>query len=360
MISRIIHNITIIILSVICALIMSEIFLKIYGKYNKLSEQKLVLSDAIYEKPKSSILKNEHPDLKIIIPNIYDSSGIRNHDAQNTEDKININAIFGDSHVENINILNKFQFTTLLNIFFKNEEYVNYGVGGYSIDQIFIRYLGFKDHDIKKVFYIFSSNDAGSIISNNLIKFEKKNYKILKPKFKFFERFLGKLNLTYFFIDTYYIVRARLYAKHTTVDINNYPKKLAEKMYYKFMAEKDSNYSEKDNLRLFNKILNSFKNEVEKNNATFQIIVLPKKEEHQAFKRMVINKENFDVINLYTMNKEIIEKYNKEIIFKNDSHFNEYGNLLIFELIKNSIRHNNKENFEINSKIEREIDQLYN
>ena len=62
-------NLIIIIISTLIGLLIFEFILKLYGRYNHLSEQKLVLSDAIYEKPKSSVLKNEHPDLKIIVLN---------------------------------------------------------------------------------------------------------------------------------------------------------------------------------------------------------------------------------------------------------------------------------------------------
>jgi hypothetical protein len=58
--------------SIFVGLLIFEIFLNYYGKYNKLSKQELILSDSIYEKPKSSTLKNEHPDLKTIVLNKYE------------------------------------------------------------------------------------------------------------------------------------------------------------------------------------------------------------------------------------------------------------------------------------------------
>ena len=354
------YKIITIIVSIIVGLMISELFLNYYGKYNNLSKQELILSDAIYEKPKSSTLKNEHPDLGIIIKNKYDNNGIRNHNYINTEDKKNIVGIFGDSHVENINIRHDLQFTTLLDNFFENKNFVNYGVGGYSIDQIFIRYLSFKEHDIKHVYYIFSSNDAGSISNNNLIIFDNKKYKILKPKFRFFEKLLGKLNLTYFFIDIYYNLRAISYSKHTTVDISNYPKKLAEKLYYKSLSKEHSNPDNSKNLINFNKILKTFKNEVIKNNSKFSIIILPKKEESEAFKDMVYEQNDFNIINLYKINESILINLKQELIFKNDSHFNEYGNLLIFQFIKKELLKKKYDEFTFEEIIKKKIDVLYN
>ena len=96
-----IKKIFLIIFSILIGLTICELFLNVYGKYNNLSKQELILSNAIYEKPKSSILNNEHPDLKIIVKNRYDTSGVRNHDKINTEDKKNIIGIlliFNDSN----------------------------------------------------------------------------------------------------------------------------------------------------------------------------------------------------------------------------------------------------------------------
>ena len=354
-----IKKIFLIIFSILIGLTICELFLNVYGKYNNLSKQELILSNAIYEKPKSSILNNEHPDLKIIVKNRYDTSGVRNHDKINTEEKKNIIGIFGDSHVENINIKNEFEFTKLLDNFLEDFNVVNYGVGGYSIDQIFIRYLSFKKHDIKHVYYIFSVNDAGSISDNNLISFDENNYKILTPEFRLFEKVIGRLNLTYFIIDLFYNLRAKIYTKHNKIDISNYPKKLAEKLYYKNLRDNFKSDNSK-NLLYFNKILDLFKKEVIKNNAGFSIVVLPKKSENDGFINMVQNKDDYDVINLYENNDELLKNLDQNLIFQNDSHFNEYGNLMIFQLLKRDLLKQNEEEFLFLEDIKRKIDKLYN
>ena len=60
--------------------------------------------------------------------------------------------IFGDSFTENIAVYKDFEFSNILNQKVKNYKFVNYGVGGYSADQVFIRYLKYQDHDIKYIF----------------------------------------------------------------------------------------------------------------------------------------------------------------------------------------------------------------
>ena len=360
---NLIKNFFIFLTSLIIGFLLIEILLEFSGKYNDLSNQKLVLSDSIYEKPKSSNLSNQHPDLDIIVYNKIDSDGVRNHDEITTSKKKNIIGFFGDSHTENVNIQNKFQFTTLLNRKFKELSFVNYGVGGYSIDQIFIRYLNFQNHDLKKVYYLFSGNDAGSLISNNIIEI-KENYEfeIKKPQLRLVQRLIGKLNLTYLFIDSYYNIRALLFKKHSKIDISNYPGKLAQKMHYNLLEEQniDSLNIEENNLQKFNKILNLFKKIVENNGAEFEIIILPSKIENDAFERMILNKNKYKIINLYKKNKEILDKIQTRIIFKNDSHYNEYGNLLMYQLISNHIENDFKlVNFEFEKEILEQINHLY-
>ena len=358
---NIIYKFITIFVSLIIGLVIFEFYLNFYGKYNDLSKNELVLSSSLYEKPKSSKLLNQHPDLNILVENKFDNNAIRNHDKITTENKKNIIAFFGDSHTENINILNEFQFITLLDNFFEEKNFVNYGVGGYSLDQIFLRYLSFKKHNIDHVYYVFCSNDASaSLVTNNLIKYNDNEYEILKPKFNTLERVLGKLNLTYFLIDIYYNLRAKLYKKHVSIDISNYSKKLAEKLYYKSLNKKNFTSEGINTLDLFNKILKSFKNEVIKNNAKFSIIILPIEEENTYFEKIVFEKEDYDIINLYTSYKEISDDLKDKIIFKNDSHMNEYGNLLVYQFLKEKIL--NKKNFkkfELENSIKIKIDNLY-
>ena len=358
---KLIYKSLTILFSTILGLIIFEFFLNIYGKYSNLSKNELVISSSLYEKPKSSTLINKHPDLDILIKNKFDEDGVRNHDKIRTKNKKNIIAFFGDSHTENINISDEFQFITLLDKYFDKKNFVNYGVGGYSLDQIFIRYLNFQKHDIDHVYYVFCSNDANSsIVKNNLIKYKNDDYEILKPKFNVLERAIGKLNLTYFLIDVYYNLRAIIFKNHTNIDISNYSKKLTEKLYYKSLEKKNTTYEDIDRLNLFNKILKTFKNEVIKNNAKFSIIILPFKEENDIFDKTIFEKNDYDIINLYTSYKEISDNLRDRIIFKNDSHMNEYGNLFVYQLLKEKIlNEKSTKDFEYENGIKIKIDNLY-
>ena len=110
-------------ISFIIGLVAFEFYLNFYGKYNDLSKNELVLSSSLYEKPKSSTLINQHPDLNIFVENKFDNNAIRNHDKIITENKNNIIGFFGDSHTENVNIYDEYQFITLLDKFFEKKKF---------------------------------------------------------------------------------------------------------------------------------------------------------------------------------------------------------------------------------------------
>ena len=75
---------------------------------------------------------------------------------------------------------------------------------------------------------------------------------------------------------------------------------------------------------------------------------------------MVQNKDDYDVINLYETNDELLKNLDQNLIFQNDSHFNEYGNLMIFQLLKRDLLKQNEEEFLFLEDIKRKIDKLYN
>ena len=70
--------------------------------------------------------------------------------------------------------------------------------------------------------------------------------------------------------------------------------------------------------------------------------------------------DDYDVINLYETNDELLKNLDQNLIFQNDSHFNEYGNLMIFQLLKRDLLKQNEEEFLFLEDIKRKIDKLYN
>jgi len=80
---------------------------------------------------------------------------------------------------------------------------------------------------------------------------------------------IGKLNLTYFAIDSFYLIRSLLSKKHSIIDKGNYNSVLANKIYSKFYSKNLKKcINNKDACeRNFLNLLNAFKNVVEKNNS---------------------------------------------------------------------------------------------
>ena len=78
----------------------------------------------------------------------------------------------------------------------------------------------------------------------------------------------------------------------------------------------------------FLNLLSIFKTEVEKINARFYVLVFPGNKNLDFFNNIVNQKK--DYFNYYFLDKNLIGGSvinNKKINFKNDAHWNEYGNL---------------------------------
>lgn len=127
--------------------------MRVIGLYSDLANTTLEPSASIYEKPKNSFQRNKHPDLYYVNSNYFDLEGVKN-EKKITTSKKNIIDMFGDSMIENYAVNPKFDFSNILNSNIINYEVINYGVGRYQAEQVFLRYLKYKDHDLKYVFYL--------------------------------------------------------------------------------------------------------------------------------------------------------------------------------------------------------------
>jgi len=333
-------KISLLFFSLILSLVIVEFCLKFLGRYNHLTTNNLKPSQAIYERAHSSIQNHRHPDINHTIVNFFDKSGVKNFDQIDTSEKKNIIGIFGDSFVENIAIDKDFEYSQLLNERTDNFKIVNYGIGGYSADQVFIRYLRYKDHEIKHVFFLLMPGDQG--FSTKSIFKNDGEYKIDAPKLNNFYHLLGKLNLTYLFIDIYYYLKSKISKNYTLTNLNNYNSILANKIYEKFYHPdlkhcKENFKSQKEFLNdncaknLIN-LLHIFRNKVVENGSKFYILVYPNLKHIDYFNR-IINEEKND-FNFYILNKDLefgTIFNNRKINFKNDAHWNEYGNVVLAE-----------------------------
>lgn len=309
------RNVVLFFTSIFFSLVIIEFSLRAFGIYSNLANTKLVASDAIYERPKNSYQKQKHPDVNYIVTNYYDFDGVKNNTSVTTSKKKNIIAFFGDSFTENVAVDPIFEFSNILKKKIKNYEIVNYGIGGYEIDSIFLRYNKFKDHDIKYIFYLYFPGDENL---SNIIKFdENNNFIISKIKINYFYQLIGRLNITYLVIDSFYIFRSFLYSNHSVINVDNYNQILANKI------AKSKQQKPQAELEEFFNILKKFQQDAERNKVNFTTLVFPTKGSVEFFNTFIKSK-NYK-INYIILNEEL--NTNPKLRFKNDPHWNEYGNL---------------------------------
>ena len=309
------RNVILFFTSIFFSLVIIEFSLRAFGMYSNLANTKLVASDAIYERPKNSYQKQKHPDVNYVVTNYYDFDGVKNNTSLTTSKKKNIIAFFGDSFTENVAVDPIFEFSNMLKKKIKNYEIVNYGIGGYEIDSIFLRYNKFKDHDIKYIFYLYFPGDENL---SKIVKFdEKNNFVISKIKINYFYQLIGRLNITYLAIDSFYIFRSLFYSNHSVINVDNYNQILANKI------AKSKQQKPQAELDEFFNILKKFQEVAERNQVNFTVLVFPTKGSIEFFNTFIKNKDY--KINYVILNEEL--NNNPKLRFKNDPHWNEYGNL---------------------------------
>jgi hypothetical protein len=343
------RNVILFFTSIFFSLVIIEFSLRAFGMYSNLANTKLVASDAIYERPKNSYQKQKHPDVNYVVTNYYDFDGVKNNTSLTTSKKKNIIAFFGDSFTENVAVDPIFEFSNMLKKKIKNYEIVNYGIGGYEIDSIFLRYNKFKDHDIKYIFYLYFPGDENL---SKIIKFDENNNLIInKIKINYFYQLIGRLNITYLVIDSFYIFRSLLYSNHSVINVDNYNQILANKI------AKSKQQKPQAELDEFFNILKKFQEVAERNQVNFTVLVFPTKGSIEFFNTFIKNKDY--KINYVILNEEL--NNNPKLRFKNDPHWNEYGNLEyaknLYEIfIKKNLNVNELSNFSIEKN---SIDSFY-
>jgi hypothetical protein len=343
-------NLSIVFISFFLSILIIEIFLRTIGLYSDLTNTNLEPSNSIYEKPKDSIQKRKHPDIYYINDNYFDLDGVKNNKKLTTSKKKNIIGIFGDSFVENYSVDPKFDFSNVLNTNIVNYEIVNYGVGGYQAEQAFLRYLKYKDHDLKYVFYFFMLGDQESY---KLLTFnDDGKYIINKIKINPIFKILGKLNITYLSIDSFIKFRILVNDDYNLIKKNNYSELLANQI-----ANKNKTGGAFD-MKHFAQLIETFQKEVESSNAKFFVILYPNTD-HINYFQEAVKLRNLKV-NYFVLDNLLVTE--KKFKFKNDDHWNEFGNLEFARNLKTFLNNNLKINFSNNNNyknIEKEIDDFY-
>ena len=339
-------NFSLVLIFSFIGLIIIELFLILFGPYKQLTTEKFQTSDSIYERPSNFIQKQPHPDLEYIIDNHFDLDGVKNYSNINTSKKKNIIGFFGDSMTENINVDKEFEFTNILNKKITGFDIVNYGIGGYNLEQTFIRFLKYQNHDLKYVIFFMMPGDH---FERNLIDFDKNNLpSIIEPDVNLFFKLLGKLNITYLVIDVYFNFRYYFQNYHKT-GIENYPSLYANKIYSEFYTNHERKEDNFDKILIYLNELNF------KLGRKFILILYPNKEMINFVKERL--KSDLNSIDYYVLDEKLLDK---DLQFKNDSHWNELGNIYFADNLSKILNNYgvkfNKIDFE---NYKKKIDKLY-
>ena len=128
---------------------------------------------------------------------------------------------------------------------------------------------------------------------------------------------IGRLNITYLVIDSFYVFRSFFYSNHSVINVDNYNQILANKI------AKSKQQKPQAELEEFFNILKKFQEDAERNKVNFTVLVFPTKGSVEFFNTFIKSK-NYK-INYIILNEEL--NNNPKLRFKNDPHWNEYGNL---------------------------------
>jgi hypothetical protein len=204
---NILKNTALTLFAVTLSLLLAEFALRIEGRYQDLVSQVLVPSPAIWEPPVNQVEFRPHPDLDTPIEIRFDRDGVRNHSEPSTREKRNIIGFFGDSFVENRRIEDRFSFTSILDVAaHPGARVVNYGVDGYGLDQSYLRYKKYENHDIHDVVYVFCENDLRNLYETSLTEMtpDEEDIAFHVPRINPFYQLIGRFRITYLVISGYY------------------------------------------------------------------------------------------------------------------------------------------------------------
>lgn len=253
-------------------------------------------------------------------------------------------AFFGDSYTVNNGLPAQYSFTEpldyLLNRGRQRFNVLNFGVDGYGSDQEYLYYLEVApDIHLAKVFYVLCANDLRNIYETNLFSLNEQGELVRNPlpKSAWWIRPLSRLHITYFALD----LRQRILYSRTgnleeyrasmeqsaakEVHQQHHHDERADTLQQKFL-ESESNEDLARSVRLFQHIMERWRDAVESSGAEFYVVLLPTGRE-ELFKAVL--GEKFRVISLLDLFNGADGSFEwRTIQFKQDGHWAEEGNRL--------------------------------
>lgn len=280
-----------------------------------------------------------HPDNGRPHPVIHNNLGLhqhRNFPPESLRDAVNV-AFFGDSFTENPRLPAPCAFTEpldyLLNLGGGRFNVLNFGVDGYGPDQAYLAYREFPQRErLSDVLYVFCSNDVRNIRESNLFDLAADGTLNIQPArpSSWGVRLLARFHLTYLVIETLDTLTNR---SKDRLDLPAFVEHERHKQSAEVLRlendfrENRSSPELTEALRLMEAILRRWQREVEAHGGRFHVVILPVESEH--FAAAWFNAAGFPVIDLGRGIDALAPPPGRpSLVFKQDGHWNEYGNML--------------------------------
>ncbi len=280
-----------------------------------------------------------HPDTGRPHPVIHNNLGLRQHrdfPPGALQSATNV-AFFGDSFTENLRLPAPYAFTEPLDYLLNRSDahfnVLNFGVDGYGTDQAYLAYRDFPERDrLKHVFYIFCSNDVRNIRESRLFTLGPDGGLVMRSAqpSSWSVRLLARLHLTYLVISAFDTLANR---PKDRLDLPAFVEHESNKRSADLLRMEDEFRQNRtspeltETLRLLEAVVRRWQREVEAQGGRFHIVILPLESERAA--AAYFTAAGFPVINLGTGLEDLDPgPGNRPIIFQNDGHWNERGNML--------------------------------
>lgn len=293
-----------------------------------------------------------HPDTRTAHPVVYNALALRQHreiDVSRLDSQVTV-GVFGDSFTENLRVPVAYSFTEVVDYLLNKKidaTVLNFGVDGYGTDQSYLQYRE-SDLPLDIVIYVLCSNDLRNIFENELFRLDGADSLVQSPAppTSLLVRAASKLHLTYAFLD----LRNRITPSRRPRDFQR--ENLAEGVRFEQQRQRfrspeaqsiqnrthldgpalfdglvdaDSDDAYIQTKRIFLKLLERWRNEVEASGARFVVVGLPRLQESALLTGLPAH---FEKIDLYLELLAEDPGYEwEDLRFKNDGHWNEQGNL---------------------------------
>ncbi len=346
-IRRFAKSAAVVVVSVLVALIASELIVRATGRYADVAGMEIGGTNKIWERYASFSDRKLHPDTYRLVHIEFNAFGARaSSQTDNRLGAVNV-GVFGDSFTENRSMGNKFSFTSVMNELSEHMHFHNFGVSGYGLEQSFQNWLDKRNVlDMKVVLYLFCANDLGNTHTVQLFDRKKMSKGIVENiaslTIPLHIRVLSKSHIIYLFVEGYNKAKTILSPERAIYSMEQYLQRVGSKYSaakpdknqrdywqygYKLARDYLSSSPSKqtlDTVEHFQNTLKVWKDMVEESGGVFYFVSLARKEELLLSTRIVSNQialiqlESNDAI-------ELLRNYPWK--FENDGHWNEYGNL---------------------------------